>query len=157
MFDSIDYRSLKDRLNLAMKHEKARLDEARRKRNVAAFVDFASNLISLAGYSKGARFSLATDMQPVYDKAYAQAKERYRNALLDYKGKIAGISLYNVNGAGSATPHTARPVSFMPTVGTVSLSTGLLEKSQKSFANDRKNSSKYNRQLKNYSYVHRKQ
>ena len=126
-------------------------------RNVAAFVDVASNLISLAGYSNGARFSLATDMQPAYDKTYAQAKERYRNALLDYEGKIAGISLYNGNGTKSATPHTVRPVGFMPTVGTASLSTGLLEKSLKNFGNDRKNSSKYNRQLKNYSYVNRKQ
>ena len=60
MQNLIDYNSLMRKLDVAKQHEKQRHAEERRKRDIAAFVDFASNLVSLAGYGKGARVSLAT-------------------------------------------------------------------------------------------------
>ena len=43
---------LKRRLNSAMAREKERMQQARHRRDVAAMVDFTSNLLSLMGRAK---------------------------------------------------------------------------------------------------------
>lgn len=159
MFDSIDYDGLKARLDSAMEHEKQRLDEARRKHNVAAFVDFASNLLALAGYGKGARLSLATDAQSRCGDYYAQAKERYSNALRDYEGRIADMDLRRRMRANTVPVASLKDVPSLKTsaVGeNISLRSGLFERNMKEF-DKKQNLSKYNKQLKKYDYVNRKQ
>ena len=115
--NSIDYRRLKEKLDVAMDNDKRRFAEVKRKRNVASFIDFASNLLSLAGYSKGARFSLATDLQSRYDSAYAQAKEKYLNSHRDYNGKIAEMTLLDRTGIKKRTPALhSKGIGFMKTI-----------------------------------------
>lgn len=117
MMNSIDYRRLKEKLDAAMDNDKRRFAEVKRKRNVASFIDFASNLLSLAGYSKGARFSLATDLQSRYDSAYAQAKEKYLNSHRDYNGKIAEMTLLDRTGIKKRTPALhSKSICFMKTI-----------------------------------------
>lgn len=117
MMNSIDYRGLKEKLDVAMDNDKRRFAEVKRKRNVASFIDFASNLLSLAGYSKGARFSLATDLQSRYDSAYAQAKEKYLNSHRDYNGKIAEMTLLDRTGIKKRTPALhSKGIGFMKTI-----------------------------------------
>ncbi len=117
MMNSIDYRRLKEKLDAAMDNDKRRFAEVKRKRNVASFIDFASNLLSLAGYSKGARFSLATDLQSRYDSAYAQAKEKYLNSHRDYNGKIAEMTLLDRTGIKKRTPALhSKGIGFMKTI-----------------------------------------
>lgn len=117
MMNSIDYRRLKEKLDVAMDNDKRRFAEVKRKRNVASFIDFASNLLSLAGYSKGARFSLATDLQSRYDSAYAQAKEKYLNSHRDYNGKIAEMTLLDRTGIKKRTPALhSKGIGFMKTI-----------------------------------------
>lgn len=117
MMNSIDYRRLKEKLDAAMDNDKRRFAEVKRKRNVASFIDFASNLLSLAGYSKGARFSLATDLQSRYDSAYAQAKEKYLNSHRDYNGKIAEMTLLDRTGIKKRTPALhSKSIGFMKTI-----------------------------------------
>lgn len=117
MMNSIDYRRLKEKLDVAMDNDKRRFAEVKRKRNVASFIDFASNLLSLAGYSKGARISLATDLQSRYDTAYAQAKEKYLNSHRDYNGKIAEMTLLDRTGIKKRTPAlNSKGIGFMKTI-----------------------------------------
>lgn len=117
MMNSIDYRRLKEKMDAAMDNNKRRFAEVKRKRNVASFIDFASNLLSLAGYSKGARFSLATDLQSRYDSAYAQAKEKYLNSHRDYNGKIAEMTLLDRTGIKKRTPALhSKGIGFMKTI-----------------------------------------
>ncbi len=123
MMNSIDYRRLKEKLDVAMDNDKRRFSEVKRKRNVASFIDFASNLLSLAGYNKGARFSLATDLQSRYDTAYAQAKEKYLNSHRDYKGKIAEMTLLDRSGIKKRLPALhSKGLGFMKTISGKDLS-----------------------------------
>lgn len=117
MMNSIDYRRLKEKLDAAMDNDKRRFAEVKRKRNIASFIDFASNLLSLAGYNKGARFSLATDLQSKYDSAYAQAKEKYLNSHRDYNGKIAEMTLLDRTGIKKRSPAIhSKGIGFMKTI-----------------------------------------
>lgn len=108
MNDAIDYDYLKRLHAESQERDKTRLKEAKRKRDVAAMVDFASNLLALAGYSKGARVSLATENLPEYEKLYKQTKERYNSAMRDYNGQIAkdgffGRAWKGGSGSGNGT------------------------------------------------------
>ncbi len=68
--------------------------KARQKRNAAAFADFATNLLSIVGHNKGLRYNVAGS--PLTANAasdFDKAQERYRRALVDYKGVIAENNL----------------------------------------------------------------
>ena len=77
------------RYRSAMERERRRVEEARHKKNLAAFVDFASNLVTLIGRSKGGRYSITTNLSPQYRNLYDKAKGHYGELMLDYNGIIA--------------------------------------------------------------------
>lgn len=112
MDNTIDYDYLKERLDNAKENEGKRLEEARRRRNVAAFTDFATNLLSLAAYMKGARYNVGTSHLSVQQPLYSQAKENYARAIRDYKGRIAGTSLFK-NVATGRSAAVQRHVPFI--------------------------------------------
>ena len=95
--------------------------KARQKRNAAAFADFATNLLSLVGHNKGMRYNvagapLAANAANNFDKA----QERYRRALVDYKGAIAEKNLKNSVAANQwgnfapSKPKILTPTSYIP-------------------------------------------
>ena len=93
-------------------------DRARRRRDAAAISDFAANLLSFVGRNSGMRYNVGT--KPLSGSAndkYEQACERYSKALIDYKGKIAGLNLRN--SVASAVKNEKQPASihFVPFVG----------------------------------------
>ena len=96
-FDSI----MRQHYGNALQREKKRVEEARRKKNVAAIVDFTSNLFSLIARGKGVKYPLSTNLMPEYGKMYEKAKERYGDMLLDYNGKIAGARLRRKRGGSN--------------------------------------------------------
>ena len=63
-----------------IQRSKNMLKEKKRKRNVAALVDFVSNLLVTAGNVKGVGMAYRTQQYPKYEKAYREAQEavRYR-------------------------------------------------------------------------------
>lgn len=81
---------LKERLDNAMAREKERLRQAKHRRNVAALVDFTSNLLSLVGRRYGVQYMPVTNSQAQYGNAYNKALQRYNESLNDYKGVVAG-------------------------------------------------------------------
>lgn len=149
MENIIDYDDLKGRLDKARDAEEKRFNEAKRQRNVAAFVDFASNLLSLAAYKKGARYSIGTSHLSKQQPLYLQAKAGYDKAMNDYNGKIAELNLFKVTkqSKGNANANAAlRPIGFVGNGSrgqALPLTTGTFESALKDFK------SKYNR--KNYS------
>ena len=61
-----------------------------RKRTAAAIVDFATNLLAQVGRSKGLRYDVVG--RPVAGEVasrFDEAAERYRKAMIDYKGALA--------------------------------------------------------------------
>lgn len=63
---------------------------ASRHRTAAAVADFATNLLSAVGRSKGLRYDITgRQLTGSTNSAYNNAQERYRKAMIDYKGKIA--------------------------------------------------------------------
>lgn len=106
----ISQKNLKDRLD----EETGRLKRSKQKLGAASMMDFASNLLSLAGYNKGARISLATNSVEAYQAAYEKVRERYNAALRDYKATIADTNLRHKlgqNAIGGNAP--LKPVGFM--------------------------------------------
>ena len=93
MSNSVFEDELKRRLESAMVRENERLQQARQRRNVAAMVDFASNLLSLVGREKGVRYLPVTNSMALHGNAYNAALQRYNESLNDYKGVIAGNML----------------------------------------------------------------
>ena len=114
MENMIDYDNLIGRLDKAKEDEETRFKEARRQRNVAAFVDFATNLLSLAAYNKGARYRIGTSHLSTAQPQYLKAKENYNIAMNDYKGKIAEINLLkSIKNSQSASNTHARSIGFI--------------------------------------------
>ena len=91
---------LKRRLDGAMAREKERLQQARHRRDVAAMVDFTSNLLSLVGRAKGVRYMPVSNSLAQHGAAYATALQRYGETMKDYKGVIAGNLLRERLAAG---------------------------------------------------------
>ena len=147
MENIIDYDDLKERLDKARDAEEKRFNEAKRQRNVAAFVDFASNLLSFAAYKKGARYSIGTSHLSKQQPLYLQAKAGYDRAMNDYNGKIAELNLFKSAKPGKGYANAAlRPIAFVGngTRGQArALTAGTFESAIKDFK------STYNR--KNYS------
>lgn len=73
----------------AIMREKERLQRANHQRNVAAIIDFTSNLMSLLGRRNGVRNMPVTALQPTFNKSYADTRQRYDAMLRDYKGLVA--------------------------------------------------------------------
>ena len=89
----VDYDSIKRGLENDLEEERRRYSRSKQNMNAAAISDFASNLLSLAGYNKGARVSLATNNVAARKGQYDVARERYQAALKDYEAKIADMNL----------------------------------------------------------------
>ena len=66
-----DYNSMDAMFDRVVERRKENLREKRRKRNVAAIVDFASNLLVAAGNMNGARLKSPAPLLPEYEKAYS--------------------------------------------------------------------------------------
>ena len=106
----ISQKDLKDRLD----EETGRLKRSKQQLGAASMMDFASNLLSLVGYNKGARISLATNSVAAYQAAYEKARERYNAALRDYKATIADTNLRHKLGQNAITGDAPlKPVGFM--------------------------------------------
>ena len=140
--EEMDFNSyLHQRYQAAKEREQQRLKEARHRRNVAAVVDFASSLISLAGRRRGARYPIATNNLSKYQELYDNVRERYNSVMQDYKAAIADNNLrqrVSSNGAAVETVPQIRPVPFVTSgtngsqgVGTVR--TGSLENSIRNY------------------------
>jgi hypothetical protein len=63
--------------------------EKRRKRNMAAIVDFVSNVLVTSGRTKGVGMQYRTPVLPRYEKEYRDTCERLEKQLLDYGGRVA--------------------------------------------------------------------
>lgn len=90
-----DYNSMDAMFDRVVERRKENLREKRRKRNVAAIVDFASNLLVAAGNMNGARLKSPTPLLPEYEKAYRDAHERLTGFIRDFNGRKAHSQLWN--------------------------------------------------------------
>ncbi len=115
------YYNYKNRDEAAMKE--AVLDagreykRAKQRRTAAAFVDFATNLLSLVGRNKGLRYNVAAS--PITGKAansFEKAQERYRRALIDYKGVIAENNLKKSIADNRGTVSSTSKMKFLTSV-----------------------------------------
>ena len=98
------YDSLKTGLENGLDNERQRFERVKHQRNAASIADLASNLLNLAGYSKGARVSLATNNVAKQQGVYEQARERYNAAMKDYQAKIADVNLRQKIKENNAVP-----------------------------------------------------
>lgn len=90
-----DYNSMDAMFDRVVERRKENLREKRRKRNVAAIVDFASNLLVAAGNMNGARLKSPAPLLPEYEKAYRDAHERLTGFMRDFNGRKAHSQLCN--------------------------------------------------------------
>ncbi len=90
-----DYNSMDAMFDRVVERRKENLREKRRKRNVAAIVDFASNLLVAAGNMNGARLKSPAPLLPEYEKAYRDAHERLTAFMRDFNGRKAHSQLWN--------------------------------------------------------------
>ena len=90
-----DYNSMDAMFDRVVERRKENLREKRRKRNVAAIVDFASNLLVAAGNMSGARLKSPAPLLPEYEKAYRDAHERLTGFMRDFNGRKAHSQLWN--------------------------------------------------------------
>lgn len=68
--------------------------KAARRRNVAAFADFTKNLLSIVAQSRGLNGNVVgASSTGRANEEYKKAQERYRNAHIDYEGKVAALKL----------------------------------------------------------------
>ena len=84
---------LRRRLNNVMEREKERTQLAKHRRNVAAMVEFTSNLLSLVGRGNGVRHLPAAVPVAQNNDTYDKVLKRYNDSLKDYKGELAGALL----------------------------------------------------------------
>lgn len=69
---------------------------AKRKSEIAAVTDFATNLVALIGRNKGVRYNVGgKNISSGAMEKFEDAQKRYHRALVDYKGIIAADSLKN--------------------------------------------------------------
>ena len=90
-----DYNSMDAMFDRVVERRKENLREKRRKRNVAAIVDFASNLLVAAGNMNGARLKSPAPLLPEYENAYRDAHERLTGFMRDFNGRKAHSQLWN--------------------------------------------------------------
>lgn len=90
-----DYNGMDALFDRVIERRKENLKEKRRKRNVAAIVDFASNLLVAAGRMNGVRLRNQAPLLPEYEKAYRDAHERLTGFMRDFNGKTAHSQLWD--------------------------------------------------------------
>ena len=87
-----DYNNL---LSRVMERSKSNLKEQRRKRNLAAILDFASNLLVTVGNTKGTVLSYRKPLLPHYEKTYRDVHEKFTALARDVNGRLAHSKLWN--------------------------------------------------------------
>ncbi|MDO5460304.1 MAG: hypothetical protein Q4F44_01520 [Bacteroidales bacterium] len=93
MDSSSDY-AYYNRYKESKERELSLLKEARRKRNISAFMDFASNLIAQLGRERGVTFSQPPKHAAKYQNIYEAMKSRFDSRFGDYGGGIAMQNLF---------------------------------------------------------------
>lgn len=94
-----------------IQRSKNMLKEKKRKRNVAALVDFVSNLLVTAGNVKGVGMAYRTQQYPKYEKAYREAQERLGGYMRDFKGRAARTTLWHPIASDGARNRVSSSVS----------------------------------------------
>lgn len=113
-----DYSSTHGELEKNLDAERQRYNQAKKRYNVAAITDFATNLLSLAGYNKGARISLATNNMAGQQAVYDKTRGRYNAALKDYGARIADANLrQKIKQRGIAADSPLKPIGFLNASG----------------------------------------
>lgn len=94
MYSSEDTEQLEKHWLSQLRNYEKEYRKAARRRNVAAFADFTKNLLSIVAQSRGMRQNVVgVSSTGMANKEYEKAQERYRNAYIDYEGKIAALKL----------------------------------------------------------------
>lgn len=120
MDGTIDYDYQHTDLGKRLDEERELYNRSKRQYYAAAITDLASNLLTLAGYNKGARVSLATNSDVAkHQDAYEMARKRYNRALKDYEAKIADVYLRQKlnKGAGVGRKPLKHQEATLPVVG----------------------------------------
>ena len=79
----------------AEERARRRVKEARYRRNAAAFLDFASNLIKQFGIRRGIPVPSRKPLEPAYDKVYKNMQAMFEKTFGDYKGNIASENIFS--------------------------------------------------------------
>lgn len=94
MDGTFDYDYQQTDLGKRLDEERELYNRSKRQYYAAAITDLASNLLTLAGYNKGARVSLAINSNiSKHQDAYEEARKRYNRVLKDYKAQVADVNL----------------------------------------------------------------
>jgi hypothetical protein len=97
-----DYKDMSALVDRVVQRSRNILKEKRRKRNIAALVDFASNLLVTAGNSKGVGITYAKQQFPKYENEYRNASERLGKHMRDFSGRVARARVWNpLTGKGA--------------------------------------------------------
>jgi hypothetical protein len=97
-----DYKDMSALVDRVVQRSRNILKEKRRKRNIAALVDFASNLLVTAGNSKGVGITYAKQKFPKYENEYRNASERLGKHMRDFSGRVARARVWNpLTGKGT--------------------------------------------------------
>jgi hypothetical protein len=97
-----DYKDMSALVDRVVQRSRNILKEKRRKRNIAALVDFASNLLVTAGNSKGVGITYAKQQFPKYENEYRNASERLGKHMRDFSGRVARARVWNpLTGKGT--------------------------------------------------------
>lgn len=107
-----DYNGMDAMFDRVVERRKEYLREKRRKRNVAAIVDFASNLLVAAGNMNGARLKSPAPLLPEYEKAYRDAHERLTGFMRDFNGRKAHSQLWNPLSKRSAKERSVTGIPY---------------------------------------------
>lgn len=104
MYSNEESKILTERLLTKLKNYESDYRVASRHRNAAALVDFTRNLLSIVGGNKGLQYGINNKPRTgTANKIYEEARERYRNAIIDYNGHIAALKLKESEKAPAAT------------------------------------------------------
>jgi hypothetical protein len=122
-----DYKDMSALVDRVVQRSRNILKEKRRKRNIAALVDFASNLLVTAGNSKGVGITYAKQQFPKYENEYRNASERLGKHMRDFSGRVARARVWNpLTGKGTEK-------TDMSTSGSLRLLSGSFNRALESF------------------------
>ncbi|MBR5456309.1 MAG: hypothetical protein IKU76_05095 [Bacteroidaceae bacterium] len=122
-----DYKDMSALVDRVVQRSRNILKEKRRKRNIAALVDFASNLLVTAGNSKGVGITYAKQQFPKYENEYRNASERLGKHMRDFSGRVARARVWNpLTGKGAEK-------TDVTTSGSLRLSSGSFKRALESF------------------------
>lgn len=122
-----DYKDMSALVDRVVQRSRNILKEKRRKRNIAALVDFASNLLVTAGNSKGVGITYAKQQFPKYENEYRNASERLGKHMRDFSGRVARARVWNpLTGKGTEK-------TDMSTSGSLRLLSGSFKRALESF------------------------